>query len=220
MRHPRRNEVYRDVGSEPHAAGDPDFIEIRTLPFEPDAALVLCSDGLSDLVPSAGIARLVARHARDPQAAVRALIAAANQAGGKDNVTALCVLGSDFAGTAGASPPRLGWAAAWTLGPAFAVLIVVAVLSRVDSLYWNVRTSAARRRLRRCSARWSARGIRSWRPSTAPRPGRRSWSSPVSIASSCACATASTWSAASRARPRCGCPRGRTPPRRPSWPTA
>ena len=85
----------------------------------------LCSDGLSDLVPSAGIARLVARHASDPQAAVRALIAAANQAGGKDNVTALCVLGPDFAGSV--APARSGWAgAAWTLGPAFAVLIVVA----------------------------------------------------------------------------------------------
>ena len=102
---PRRNEVYRDVGSEPRAAGDPGFIEIRTLPVEPDAALVLCSDGLSDLVPSAGIARLVERHAGNPQAAVRALIAAANHAGGKDNVTALCVLGPDFAATV--APARM-----------------------------------------------------------------------------------------------------------------
>src|SRR5688572_4860039 len=133
MRHPRRNEVYRDVGSEPRAAGDPGFIEIRTLPVEPDAALVLCSDGLSDLVPSAGIARLVKRHAGNPEAAVRALIAAANHAGGKDNVTALCVLGPDFAATV--APARYGWAgAAWTLGPAFAVLIVVTVLSRLESL--------------------------------------------------------------------------------------
>ena len=28
MRHPRRNEVFRDVGSEEHAPDDPDFIEI------------------------------------------------------------------------------------------------------------------------------------------------------------------------------------------------
>ena len=73
--------------------------------MEPDAALVLCSDGLSDLVPSAGIARLVERHAGNPQAAVRALIAAANHAGGKDNVTALCVLGPDFAATV--APARM-----------------------------------------------------------------------------------------------------------------
>jgi serine/threonine protein phosphatase PrpC len=132
MRHPRRNEVYRDVGSEPHAPGDLEFIEISTVPLEPDAALVLCSDGLSDLVPSADIARLVERHAGSPQAAVRALIAAANHAGGKDNVSALCVFGSGFAD---AVVPVRGWAgAAWTLGPAVTVLILVAVLSRLESL--------------------------------------------------------------------------------------
>ena len=52
MRHPRRNEVYRDVGSEQRSPDDPDFIEIQTVPFSSDSALVLCSDGLSDQVPS------------------------------------------------------------------------------------------------------------------------------------------------------------------------
>ena len=37
MRHPRRNEVYRDVGSEPHGAGDSDFMDVKEIPFEPDA---------------------------------------------------------------------------------------------------------------------------------------------------------------------------------------
>ena len=55
MRHPRRNEVFRDVGSEEHTPDDPDFIEVRRIPFEPDSALLLCSDGLSDQVPSAEI---------------------------------------------------------------------------------------------------------------------------------------------------------------------
>ena len=55
MRHPRRNEVFRDVGSEEHAPDDADFIEIQRIPFEPDCALLLCSDGLSDQVPSAEI---------------------------------------------------------------------------------------------------------------------------------------------------------------------
>ncbi len=31
MRHPRRNEVYRDVGSEPHDALDPDFIDLHEI---------------------------------------------------------------------------------------------------------------------------------------------------------------------------------------------
>src|SRR5215831_5838880 len=50
MRHPRRNEVYRDVGSEEHTPDDPDFIEIQHIGFDPDTAILLCSDGLSDLV--------------------------------------------------------------------------------------------------------------------------------------------------------------------------
>lgn len=103
MRHPRRNEVFRDVGSEPHAPDDANFIEIARAPFEPDSALVLCSDGLSDQVPSAEIRQIVERNAGDPRDAVRELIAAANRAGGKDNVTALLVEGERFASRAAES---------------------------------------------------------------------------------------------------------------------
>src|SRR6185503_13547297 len=48
MRHPRRNEVFRDVGSEIHRPSDADFVDIEEIPFEADASLLLCSDGLSD----------------------------------------------------------------------------------------------------------------------------------------------------------------------------
>ena len=63
MRHPRRNEVYRDVGSEPHETDDPDFIDLHEVSFEPDAALLLCSDGLTDLVDSTTIHQIVSRFA-------------------------------------------------------------------------------------------------------------------------------------------------------------
>jgi PPM family protein phosphatase len=96
MRHPRRNEVFRDVGSEQHGPDDPEFIEVARIPFEPDSAFVLCSDGLSDQVPSADIRGAVERHAGSPEAAVEELIAAANHAGGKDNVTVLVVEGEQF----------------------------------------------------------------------------------------------------------------------------
>ncbi len=96
MRHPRRNEVYRDVGSEEHAPDDPDFVEIQRVAFDPETALVLCSDGLSDQVPSAKIREMVERHAGDPEAAARDLIEAANRAGGKDNVTVVVVEGDQF----------------------------------------------------------------------------------------------------------------------------
>src|ERR1035438_7451159 len=48
MRHPRRNEVFRDVGSEQHTPADIDFIEVQRFACPADSALVLCSDGLSD----------------------------------------------------------------------------------------------------------------------------------------------------------------------------
>lgn len=97
MRHPRRNEVYRDVGSEPHEVGDPDFIDLHEIDFEPDAALLLCSDGLTDLVDSSSINDIVGQLAGQPHEVVRALITAANEAGGKDNVTAVYVEGEQFA---------------------------------------------------------------------------------------------------------------------------
>ena len=111
MRHPRRNEVYRDVGSELHDPGDPDFVDIVVVPVEADAALLLCSDGLSDLVPAGTIAAVAKDGAGDPERVVGALIEAANRAGGKDNVTAVYVEGEQYARRGGAqarrSRPRL-----------------------------------------------------------------------------------------------------------------
>ena len=103
MRHSRRNEVFRDVGSAFHAPGDPDFIEIVEAPFDERQALLLCSDGLTDMVSAATIARLVRQHAGNPQLVAEALILAANEAGGKDNVSVIYVEGVDFARGAVAS---------------------------------------------------------------------------------------------------------------------
>ncbi|HMB91172.1 MAG TPA: right-handed parallel beta-helix repeat-containing protein, partial [Rhodothermales bacterium] len=100
MRHPRRNEILRDVGSDLHEPNDDHFIEIVETVFEPDAALLLCSDGLTDLVPSRELVRLVYEHAGHPQAATDALIQAANEAGGTDNITVIVVEGVAF-GTGG-----------------------------------------------------------------------------------------------------------------------
>ena len=96
MRHPRRNEVFRDVGSEPHDPDDPGFIDVERVPFERDAALLLCTDGLTDSVDSATIGTIVEAFAGHPHDVVRELIEAANDAGGKDNVTAVYVEGDQF----------------------------------------------------------------------------------------------------------------------------
>ena len=97
MQHQRRNEVYRDVGSEPHEQTDPEFIDLYEISFEPDAALLLCSDGLTDLVESGTINQIVTQLAGRPQEVASALIEAANDAGGKDNVTVVYVEGELFA---------------------------------------------------------------------------------------------------------------------------
>jgi serine/threonine protein phosphatase PrpC len=105
MRHPRRNEVFRDVGSQIHTPDDEDFVEYAQVLFEADAALVLCSDGLSDLITSAEILATVLRNAGRPKESVRELIAQANAAGGKDNVSVIVVEGGGLsvAATAAAS---------------------------------------------------------------------------------------------------------------------
>src|SRR5262245_51809767 len=97
MRHPRRNEVYRDVGSEPHEPDDAEFVDIEKISFEADAALLLCSDGLSDLVDSGTIGDVVNQCVGEPEAVTRALIEMANAAGGKDNITVVYVEGEKFA---------------------------------------------------------------------------------------------------------------------------
>lgn len=97
MQHPRRNEILRDVGSAPHQPDDPDFIDFYERQVTPESAFLICSDGLSDMVPSEEIRAVVERHAGDPQAAVEELIDAANEHGGKDNVSVVVLLGERYA---------------------------------------------------------------------------------------------------------------------------
>lgn len=104
MHHPRRNEVYRDVGSDPHQPDDPDFIDVSEIEFEPDTALLVCSDGLTDLVHSSTLSDIVRSFAGHPDLVVKELIDAANAAGGKDNVSAVYVEGERFASIACQGP--------------------------------------------------------------------------------------------------------------------
>jgi serine/threonine protein phosphatase PrpC len=107
MRHPRRNEVFRDVGSRPRAADDPGFVEIRRCRFRPEAAILLCSDGLTDLLTAAEVREIVDRFESDPERVASQLVEAANARGGADNITVLFVPGPKFRGSGGATRPRL-----------------------------------------------------------------------------------------------------------------
>lgn len=100
MGHPRRNEVFRDVGSNPHEPHDEEFIQIKSLPFHPEAAILLCSDGLSDVLTSSEISAIVEQYDGEPAKIAQMLVDAANEAGGKDNVSVVFVAGSEFLGSA------------------------------------------------------------------------------------------------------------------------
>jgi serine/threonine protein phosphatase PrpC len=97
MLHPDRNEVLRHVGLKEQDLYDNDFIEIIEEQFDTDIALVLCSDGLSDMLTSTEISDVVMKTAGKPEQVVQKLISSANEKGGKDNIAVVFIEGSKFA---------------------------------------------------------------------------------------------------------------------------
>lgn len=90
MHHPNRNVVDRVIGQEPHLSSDQNFIEAEVFPLEPFTTFLLCSDGLTDMITSATIANILTQKSSIKEK-VDALIKAALDAGGKDNVTTVLV---------------------------------------------------------------------------------------------------------------------------------
>ena len=84
--HPRRNIVTRALGIEPYVR-----VDSWTMPIIRGDRFVLCSDGLVDEIPDDAITAILIEHADDPQAAAQALVDAANDAGGRDNITVVVV---------------------------------------------------------------------------------------------------------------------------------
>jgi PPM family protein phosphatase len=83
-RHPFRNVITRALGSREQVA--PDLME---LPLSPRDRLLLCSDGLTNMLDDQRILQVLRDHPEDTDAAADALIAQANEAGGEDNVTVI-----------------------------------------------------------------------------------------------------------------------------------
>jgi serine/threonine protein phosphatase PrpC len=89
MSHPKRNEINKALGFEPILQAA-DVMETGESPFLPGDTLLLCSDGLTDMVPRALITSLLGSGEPLSEKAA-ALIRAANEAGGKDNITVVLV---------------------------------------------------------------------------------------------------------------------------------
>lgn len=90
MHHPQRNVISRDVGSELHEVEDQDFLEAGEFPLLPNSIFLFCSDGLTDLITSKQI-KGVLELPDSLEAKTQMLIDAANEAGGKDNITVVLV---------------------------------------------------------------------------------------------------------------------------------
>jgi PPM family protein phosphatase len=80
-----RNLVTRAVGVEPTVELEVVGHELRT-----GDMVMLCSDGLSDMLPDAAIAQVM-RASDNLEMTAQALIAAANAAGGRDNISVVLV---------------------------------------------------------------------------------------------------------------------------------
>jgi protein phosphatase len=81
-RHPQRSAITRALGTEPTVD-----IDAFTVQGRPGDLFLLCSDGLSTMVADEELQAALEQAERDPARAADALVAAANAAGGEDNVT-------------------------------------------------------------------------------------------------------------------------------------
>lgn len=84
-RFPQKNIILRALGQQRTIE-----LELSTVDPRPGDVYLLCSDGLSGMIDDPDTEAIVAAHWTDPESCARALVDAANEAGGLDNIT--CVL--------------------------------------------------------------------------------------------------------------------------------
>jgi protein phosphatase len=89
--HPQRSIITRSIGTDPQVD-----VDVYPVELAPGDRLVLCSDGLTDMVRPEQIAAVLRRE-DDPTRAATALVDAANLAGGVDNITVVVVAVTDEA---------------------------------------------------------------------------------------------------------------------------
>jgi serine/threonine protein phosphatase PrpC len=83
--HPQRNVLYRAVGQ-----GDQLEIDLHMIDLPAGSRLLLCCDGLWGMLSDSAIQAVLAE-TKTPQDTCDRLIAAANEAGGNDNITAVII---------------------------------------------------------------------------------------------------------------------------------
>ena len=84
--HPKRNQIYRSLGEKPVVDVDSFVVSLKA-----GDKLLLCSDGLWDMVRDPEIQRLMSAPTPDPSKTGQTLIQAALDGGGEDNVSVIVV---------------------------------------------------------------------------------------------------------------------------------
>ena len=84
--HPNKNIITRALGTDLDVQPDCFEIEVRQ-----GDVLLLCSDGLSNMLEDEKIEEIVISHKNSMEEAGRSLVEQANEAGGKDNITVVLI---------------------------------------------------------------------------------------------------------------------------------
>lgn len=84
--HPLRHVLTKALGIDPVAQPT-----IQTYPLEPSDLILLCSDGLTKMLPDHEIQTIVGQEAPQAEAICSTLVATANQLGGEDNTTVVLI---------------------------------------------------------------------------------------------------------------------------------
>ena len=95
VEHPQRSIITRALGPEPDVQ-----VDTRTLQARAGDVFLLCSDGLTTMVSEEDVARIL-QETSDLSKAGRRLIRAANEAGGRDNITVVLFRLEDVGQAAG-----------------------------------------------------------------------------------------------------------------------
>lgn len=86
MNHPKRNVIDKFLGEQHLNFDSASYVEVSVWPITGDSQYLFCSDGLTDLVTSAQISKILSSE-QSVKEKVEDLISSANKAGGKDNIT-------------------------------------------------------------------------------------------------------------------------------------
>lgn len=84
--HPNKNIITRALGTDTHVR--PDYFEVKV---EEGDVILLCSDGLTNMVEDAAIEATIRECKDDMKLAGESLVQQANEAGGKDNISVILV---------------------------------------------------------------------------------------------------------------------------------